>query len=200
MMLVASASLSDQGASLTQQEYIFERRLWPEDTSVSSCRFHFCVPRAPWPHDIWLATTGKLAIGRWLDQGGSGWEPIIISDLGDTHLPRAGFRLDSEVAIQMSPGMSPSGRYAASGYETKYTSTSDGLETPVLHGRYVVGSVTVIDLHSAAFWQITITDAVPAKLHGTASRWTDTPVFTSEEEFTLMLPTGSKRIFRGQEH
>jgi hypothetical protein len=200
IILVESASASDPTSSTDRQQYVFDRRLWPADTSVSRSHFHYCVPWEPWPYDIWLAPRSKLALVRWADQGVTGWEPIILSDAGDIHLAGAGFQIDSEVAVEMSPGISPGGRYAANGYQTKHTLTSHGNQIPLTQGRYEVGFITIIDLYKASFHQITLADAVPAKLHGAASRWTDMPVFTSDEEFMLMLPTGSKRTFRVHEH
>lgn len=107
IMLVESTSASDPTPSTDRQRYIFDRRLWPADMSVSGSLFHFCVPWEPCPYDIWLAPTAKLALVRWADQGATGWEPIILSDTGDIHLAGAGFEIDSEVAVEMFPGISP---------------------------------------------------------------------------------------------
>jgi hypothetical protein len=52
-----------------------------------------------------------------------------------------------------------------------------------------------MDLRARAFRSILVDDAVPAKLHGTAARWVELPMFLDETRFTLTLPTGATRVF-----
>jgi hypothetical protein len=79
----------------------FERRSWPADTLLSACTS--ALPWTPWPRDLWVAPGGQLAAVRWVDEGLSGWEPIVLSPMGDAHLAGAGFVLDSEVAVATHP-------------------------------------------------------------------------------------------------
>lgn len=171
----------------------FERRSWPADELLDTCTF--TLPQTLWPQDLWVESGGRLAAVRWVDQGGSGWEPIVLSPAGDMHLAGAGFTLDSGVAVETHPVLSPSGRYAVSGYQTLHATTRDGFEVPRQRGRFEVGRIVVMDLHARTFRSILVDDAVPAKLHGTAAGWVDLPVFLDETHFKVMLPTGATRVF-----
>jgi len=172
----------------------FERRSWPADALLGSCTF--ALPWTPWPHDLWVAPSAQLAAVRWLDEGLSGWESIVLSEAGDTHLAGAGFELDSEVAVDTHPVLSPSGRSAVSGYQPLHMTTSNGRHpVPRQHGRFEVGRVVVMDLHARSFHEILVDDAVPAKLHGTAARWGELPEFLDETHFRVTLPAGATRVF-----
>lgn len=171
----------------------FERRSWPADVLLSSCAF--ALPWVQWPYDLWVAPSAQLAAVRWITQGLSGWEPIVLSAAGDTHLAGAGFALDSSVAVDTYPVLSPSERFAVSGYQTLHVTTRDGHGVPRQRGRFEVGRVVVMDLRARAFREILIDDAVPAKLHGTAAGWGELPVFLDETHFSVMLPTGATRVF-----
>jgi len=173
--------------------YTFERRLWPQDDLASSCPLR--LPFSAWPVDIWVASTGTLAAVRWMDQGASGWEPMLLRRRGDAHLLGAGFELASEVGVYAHPTLSPDGRFAVSGYQTTYKTLPTGTRTPLVRGRFEVGRVVVIDIPAGTSRDIVLDDAVPAKLHGTAARWGEVPVFWNTEHFELLLPTGAKRIY-----
>jgi hypothetical protein len=171
----------------------FERRSWPADAPLSACAF--ALPWTPWPRDLWVAPDGALAAVRWVDEGLSGWEPVILSPMGDAHLAGAGFMLDSEVATDTHPVLSPSGHYAVSGYQTVHVTSREGFLVPRQQGRFEVGRVVVMDLRAHTFRDILLDDAVPAKLHGTAARWSELPAFLDETRFSLTLPTGATRVF-----
>lgn len=174
-------------------DYIFERRLWPRDALVSSCPLQ--LPYSGWPVDLWVAPTATLVAVRWMDQGASGWEVVLLRSAGDVHLVGAGFELASEIGIDSHPTLSPDGRYAVVGYQTTYQALPGGRQMPLQHGRFDVGRVVVIDLLAGTYREIVIDDMVPAKLHGTATRWNDAPIFLDARRFELLLPTGAKRIY-----
>jgi hypothetical protein len=176
---------------------VFERRLWPQDTLVSACPLQ--LPFSSWPSDIWVAPTGALAAVRWVDQGASGWEVALLNSTDAVHLVGAGFELASEVGIDTHPALNPNGHYAVSGYQTMYGRLPDHHWAPLQRGRFEVGRIVVIDIAAGIYRDIVIDDAVPAKLHGTASRWADIPVFLDADNFELMLPTGAKRIYSVKE-
>ncbi len=171
----------------------FERRSWPADVPLYACTF--ALPWTPWPHDLWLAPDARLAAVRWVDEGLSGWEPIALSGAGDMHLAGAGFQLDSGAAVDTHPVLSPGGRYAISGYQTLHVTSRDGHLAPRQRGRFEVGRVVVMDLQARTFREILVDDAVPAKLHSTAARWVELPMFLDETHFTMTLPTGATRVF-----
>jgi hypothetical protein len=189
--LLAARELSAKAED--KQHYLFERHSWPQDYLISQCSVQ--LPFSAWPYDLWVAPSNTLAVMRWVDQGMSGWEAILLKNNGDVHLKGADFRLMSGEAIQCYPALSADERYAVSGYQTIYRTTDTGHQVPLTHGRYEVGRIVVIDIRNSNFREITIDDAVPAKLHGTASKWTDVPIFLDNQRFTIALPSGAKRIF-----
>ncbi len=111
------------------------------------------------------------------------------------HLAGAGFQLDSGAAVDTHPVLSPGGRYAISGYQTLHVTSRDGHLAPRQRGRFEVGRVVVMDLQARTFREILVDDAVPAKLHSTAARWVELPMFLDETHFTMTLPTGATRVF-----
>ena len=171
----------------------FARRSWPPDVPLGSCTF--ALPWTPWPRDLWVAPGAQLAAVRWVDEGLSGWEPIVLSQAGDTHLAGAGFQLDSGAAVETHPVLSPGGRYAVSGYQTLPATSRGGLLVARQRGHFEAGRVVVMDLHARTSRDIRIADAFPAKLHGTASSWVELPVFLDETHFSVTLPTGATHVF-----
>jgi hypothetical protein len=174
-----------------QRSFLFERRTWPDTTLISSCEVSL-----PWgaPENMLVSPHSNLVVLRWLTEGASGWEFVILSEAGDFQLQEAGFEIDGPAAIYVSPAFSPDGRYAVSGYHTKFVAEK-GHSWPLQRGRYEVGCITVICIPEGTFHEIIISDAVPVKLHGTASQSLDVPVFLDNERFMTMLPTGAKRTF-----
>lgn len=176
-----------------QRSFLFERRTWPDTALISSC-----VVSLPWgaPENMLVSPYGNLAVMRWLTEGASGWEFVILSEAGDFQLQGAGFEIDGPAAIYASPAFSPDGCYAVSGYHTKFVEDEKGYyRWPLRRGRFEVGCITVICIPEGTFHEIIISDAVPVKLHGTASQSLDEPVFLDNERFMTMLPTGAKRTF-----
>lgn len=192
VLLAERSSFEKSEKTYEERSFMFERRMWPDTKLISSCEVSL-----PWgaPENILVSPHGNLVVMRWLTEGLSGWEFVILSDAGDFQLQGAGFGIDGPAAIYASPAFSPDGRYAVSGYHTKFVEDKDGHSWPLRRGRYEVGCITVICIPEGTFREITISDAVPAKLHGTASQSLDEPVFSDNEHFMTMLPTGAKRTF-----
>lgn len=184
-------------SSATYQGHTFERRAWPENTLISACK----VSLPPWgePVDILVSPHGNLALLRWLTQGASGWEFVLLSDASDLQLQGAGFEMDTPAAIYASPAFSPDGCYVVSGYHTRLVEDKRGGNIPLQRGRYEVGFITVVCIPDGTFHEIIIADAVPVKLHG-AAQSLDEPVFLDNEHFMTMLPTGAKRAYSVRNH
>ena len=107
----------------------------------------------------------------------------------------AGFVVSGGAALETHPVISSSGRFVASGFQPPYTASHLGTFPLRQNGRFLIGRVVVSDLGKRIFHEIAVDDTVPAKLAGTASEWTDLPSFLDATHFSLMLPTGAKRVF-----
>lgn len=198
IMLLADRPSIDKSRSVYEQRsFLFERRTWPDTVLISSCEVSF-----PWcaPENMLVSPHENLVVMRWLTEGVSGWEFVVLSDAGDFHLQGAGFEIDGPAAFYASPAFSPDGRYAVSGYHTKLVEDKKGYSILLQRGRLEVGGITVICIPEGKFHEITLSDVVPAKLHGTASQSLDEPVFLDNERFMTMLPTGAKRTYSVKSH
>lgn len=179
--------------------YLFERQRWPDGILISRC---LVTLSQGWPESVVVSPQGNLIVLRWLDQGASGWEFIHLRETGDVHLKEASIELDSEVAVSTQPSFSPDGCHAVSGYHALFNTAAPAWEAAhwkiAQRGRYEVGCVTVVRLVDGTSYQIPIADAVPAKLHGTSSRFFDPPTFLDSQHFLVRLPTGAQRRYQVQ--
>ncbi len=153
-----------------------------------------------WPDNLLISPQSNLVVLRWLDQGFSGWEFILLRKTDDFHLKEARIELDSEVEAFTQPAFSPDGRYAVSGYHTQFNPAFPAWEAAhwkiAQQGRYEVGGVTVLRLLDGTSYRIPIADAVPIKLHGTASHFFEPPVFLDNDHFLVLLPTGANKTYQ----
>lgn len=173
--------------------YVVDRWNWPAGQRESTCTLH--LPYSAWPVNLWIASTDTLVAVRWMDQGASGWEPVVIRPAGDPQVRGAGFELASEVSVETYLALSPDERFAVSGYQTVYRSTPHGQQAPQHRGRFEVGRIVMITISAATYRDILVGDAVTAQRHGTAVRWTDIPLFLDPERFQVQFPTGAKRTY-----
>ncbi len=181
------------------EQDIFERRTWPGNTLISSCRVTWAWG---WPDSIVVSPYDNLAAIRYLDEGISGWEFVIISDTGDYQLRGAGVEtIGNQPAIHTFPGFSPDGRCAVSGYHTKFVENKLGYLAPLERNSFEIGYIMVICILEATYYAIPIRDAVPAKLAEDDLDDADETiaptqsVFLDNEHFTTTFPTGEKRTY-----
>jgi hypothetical protein len=83
VLLTDRPSIEKSERVYEQHSFLFERRTWPDTALISSCEVSF-----PWcgPENMLVSPHENLVVMRWLDEGVSSWEFVILSETGDFQL------------------------------------------------------------------------------------------------------------------
>lgn len=187
-------------ASPLQSEFTYwlERQSWPEHTSLSTCGVK---PPEGWVDRVVLSPRGEVAAVRWLEQDAAGFVLIGLGPDGDCQWPNAGYRTAPDNLVQ-GPVFSPDGRFLVLTCGCSFWWSVDGEDPlqPATGGRYEVGHIAIYDLAERGAREILVEDEVregwlPDDPEDMRYELLGAPLFDSDREFTVMLPTGIERRF-----
>ena len=181
--------------------WAFECLSWPDRSRIGSCGV-----RAPegWTDGVIASPIEDLVVFMWTEQGCAGFE-FVDFRMGEPRQLRGSGYSDSP-NTQDGPVFSPDGRWLVASYGNDFW-WGENPETPSAGGRFVCGKMVIGDLHEPDLekrfkvfpleveipegWRTQdpndITSEIPLE-----------PTFLDAQTFSIILPTGEKRVYDTQ--
>lgn len=180
------------------QPWFFERFSWPERSKIGSCEVE---SPTGWIDGVVASPVEDLAVFTWTEQGCAGFE-FVDFRMGEPRQVRGSGYSDTP-NTQDGPVFSPDGRWLVASCGNDFWWGGDP-ETPSPGGRFVCGKLVIADLHEGdlkkRFRVFPLEVEVP-----TGWRTQDPnditceiplePTFLDAQTFSIILPTGEKRVY-----
>jgi len=182
----------------SEYEYLLERRVWPERNLVSCCPIQ---PPTGWLDSLAVSPRGDLAAIVWSEQDRAGFFLVALDAVeGDRQLSNASYQTAPNLIT--GPRFSPDGENLVLSCSLAFwwAAEHEDPSAPARGGIYMLGHVTVYSVAGLSYRELPViaevpTGWLPADPDNQESELLGEPIFLTNSEFTITLPTGAEQRF-----